>query len=72
MKKSKLLKEFEKFQKNESVQAEELAKISGGTCIFYCSHSQHDCDRDDYTLTNIGGKYQDIDHKEVPVEDEVS
>ena len=69
MKKSKLLKEFEKFQKNETVQAEELAKISGGTCIFYTSYSQHDCDRDDQTYTNLNGKYQDIDHREDPVED---
>ena len=65
MKKSKLLKEFEKFQKNESVQAEELAKISGGTCNFYCSNSIGDCDQDDYTLTN-SGKWQDIDHREEP------
>ena len=68
MKNSKLLAEFEKFQKNESVQAEELQKISGGTCIFYCSNSQHDCDRDDYTYTSRG-EYKDIDAYEEPHED---
>ena len=63
MKKSKLLKEFEKFQKNESVQAEELQKISGGTCIFYSSHSQSDCDTDDQTYT-YSCKWRDIDYRE--------
>ncbi len=63
MKKGKLLKEFKKFQKNENIQAEELKKISGGTCIMYCSNSQSDCDRDDYTLTSWG-PIKDIDRRE--------
>ena len=64
MKNSKLLQQFERFQKSESVQAEELSKINGGTCVFYCSSSQGDCDRDDYTLTYVHGK-KDIDAVEV-------
>jgi len=68
MKKNNLLREFEKFQKNENIQAEELKKISGGTCIMYSSHSQSDCDRDDMTYTNHGD-WVDIDQRHEPTHD---
>lgn len=60
MKKGKLFQDFSKFQKNESIQAKELKKVSGGTCIFYTSHSQSDCDRDDQTYT-YKKDWKDID-----------
>lgn len=67
MKKGKLFEEFSKFQKNESIQAKELKKVSGGTCIFYTSHSQSDCDRDDQTYTYFKD-YKDIDAVKEPAE----
>jgi hypothetical protein len=54
-------KEFAKFQKNKKIQTQEMEKLSGGTCIFYCSSSLSDCDRDDHSTSYQNGVPVDID-----------
>jgi hypothetical protein len=60
MKKS-FLKEFEDFEKDARIQVTEMQKISGGTCVFYCSSSFGDCDVDDATASWANGNLIDTD-----------
>ncbi len=64
--KKNFLKEFEKFQKNKKIQVTEMEKVSGGTCIFYCSHSQSDCDKDDSSTSYKNGIPWDLDKTQDP------